>query len=95
MSEWLDFGLRIANTVAIVITWLFLLITQVRKKIKQAHSKNTDTVMNINKEKQSSWAYFRKSNFIQCIFNSFKELQNNQYYYLKIKLESFYINEYL
>ena len=52
MSEWLDLGLRIANTVAIVITWLFLLITQVRKKIKQAHSKNTDTVMNINKEKQ-------------------------------------------
>ena len=52
MSEWLDLGLRIANTVAIVITWLFLLITQMRKKIKQAHSKNTDTVMNINKEKQ-------------------------------------------
>ena len=52
MSEWLDLGLRIANTVAIVITWLFLLITQVRKKIKQAHGKNTEKVMNINKEKQ-------------------------------------------
>lgn len=52
MSEWLDLGLRIANTVAIVITWLFLLITQVRKKIKQAQGKNTEKVMNINKEKQ-------------------------------------------
>lgn len=52
MSEWLDLGLRIANTVAIVITWLFLLITQVRKKIKQAHGKNTEKVMKINKENQ-------------------------------------------
>lgn len=52
MSEWLDFGLRIANTVAIIITWMFLLITQVRKKIKQAQGKNTEKVMNINKEKQ-------------------------------------------
>ena len=52
MSEWLDFGLRIANTVAIIITWMFLLITQVRKKIKQAQGKNTEKVMNINKEEQ-------------------------------------------
>lgn len=52
MSEMLDLGLRIANTVAIIITWLFLLITQVRKKIKQAQGKNTEKVMNINKEKQ-------------------------------------------
>lgn len=52
MSEWLDFGLRIATVLAIIITWMFLLITQVRKKIKQAQGKNTEKVMNINKEKQ-------------------------------------------
>ena len=52
MSEWLDFGFRIATYAACLATWILLLIAQLRKAFKEARSKNTEKVMNINKEKQ-------------------------------------------
>lgn len=65
MSEWLDFGFRIATYAACLATWILLLIAQLRKAFKEARSKNTEKVMNINKEKQKKkkrswnlWQYF-------------------------------------
>lgn len=52
MSEWLDFGFRIATYAACLATWILLLIAQLRKAFKEARSKNTEKVMNINKERQ-------------------------------------------
>ena len=47
MSEWLDFGFRIATYAACLATWILLLIAQLRKAFKEARSKNTEKVMNI------------------------------------------------
>ena len=44
MSEWLDFGFRIATYAACLATWILLLIAQLRKAFKEARSKNTENV---------------------------------------------------
>ncbi len=52
MSEWLDFGLRIATYAACLVTWILLLIAQVRKIVKKTKNKAEDAVIKINKEVQ-------------------------------------------
>lgn len=52
MNEWLDFGFRISINVVCLATWVLLLITYIRKTIKETKNKAADSVMKINKEVQ-------------------------------------------